>query len=55
MRGPSVQLERVAKPGCAGNPYDNAHVERFMKTAKHEEIYLRSDRTMTDPMTQLPA
>jgi putative transposase len=38
----------------AGNPYDNAHVESFMKTIKHEEIYLRSYRTMTDLMVQLP-
>jgi putative transposase len=38
----------------AGNPYDNAHIESFMKTLKHEEIYLRSYRTMTELMTQLP-
>ena len=22
-----------------GNPYDNAHVESFFKTLKHEEIF----------------
>ena len=53
--------ERLAAAGLrgsmsrAGNPYDNAHVESFMKTIKHEEIYLRSYRTMADLMTQLPA
>lgn len=51
--------ERLAAAGLrgsmsrAGNPYDNAHVESFMKTVKHEEIYLRSYRT--ELMTQLPA
>ncbi len=44
--------------GCmsrAGNPYDNAHVERFMKTLNDEEIYLQRYRTMGDLMTALPA
>ena len=38
----------------AGNPYDNAHCERFIKTLKHEEIYLRCYRTMAVLMTELP-
>ncbi len=38
----------------AGNPYDNAHVESFMKTLKHEEIYLRGYRTMADVIAHLP-
>ena len=38
----------------AGNPYDNAHVESFMKTIKHEEIYLRPYHTMAELMLQLP-
>jgi putative transposase len=52
--------ERLAAAGLrgsmsrAGNPYDNAHVESFMKTIKHEEIYLRAYRTMAALMSQLP-
>ena len=38
----------------AGNPYDNAHVESFMKTLKHEEIYPRGYRTMADVIAHLP-
>ena len=38
----------------AGNPYDNAHAESFMKTLKHEEIYPRPYRTMGDVITHLP-
>lgn len=38
----------------AGNPYDNAHAESFMKTLKHEEIYPRGYRTMTDVIAHLP-
>jgi putative transposase len=39
----------------AGNPYDNAHVESFMKTLKHEEVYLQRYRTMGDLLTALAA
>jgi len=52
--------ERLAEAGLLGsmsrpgNPYDNAHVESFMKTVKHEEIFLRPYRTMAELMTQLP-
>jgi putative transposase len=38
----------------AGNPYDNALAESFIKTLKHEEIYLRPYRTMADAIAQLP-
>jgi putative transposase len=38
----------------AGNPYDNAHCESFMKTLKHEESYLRRYRSMTELRTELP-
>jgi putative transposase len=38
----------------AGNPYDNALAESFMKTLKHEEIYLRPYRTMGDAIAQPP-
>ncbi len=37
-----------------GNPYDNAIAESFMKTLKHEEIYLRPYRTMADAIEHLP-
>lgn len=52
--------ERLTEAGLLGsmsrpaNPYDNAHIESFMKTVKHEEIFLRPYRTMADLMTQLP-
>ena len=52
--------ERLAEAGLfgsmsrAGNPYDNAHVESFMKTLKHEEIYPRGYRTMADVIARLP-
>jgi len=31
-----------------GNPYDNAFVESFIKTLKHEEIYFWEYRTLED-------
>ncbi len=52
--------ERLAEAGLlgsmsrAGNPYENAHIESFMKTLKHEEFYLRSYSTMAELMAQLP-
>lgn len=52
--------ERLAAAGLlgsmsrAGNPYDNALAESFMKTLKHEEIYLRPYRTMADAIALLP-
>ncbi len=33
----------------AGNPYDNAYVESFMKTLKREEVHLLCHRTMGGP------
>jgi transposase InsO family protein len=30
------------------NPYDNAQAERFMRTLKYEEVYLREYDTLTD-------
>lgn len=38
----------------AGNPYDIAHAESFMKILKHEEIYSRGYRTMADVIARLP-
>lgn len=37
-----------------GNPYDNAWSESFMKTLKHEEIYLRKYETFLDVIDKLP-
>jgi putative transposase len=41
---------------CLGRekPYDNAMAESFMKTLKHEEVYLRPYRTMADAIAHLP-
>jgi len=52
--------ERLVEAGLlgsmsrAGNPYDNAHAESFMKTLKHEEIYPRGYRTIADVIAHLP-
>jgi len=43
-------------PSCSrkGNPYDNAHMERFMRTLKQEEVYLRHYETIEDVLESLP-
>jgi putative transposase len=52
--------ERLAEAGIrgsmsrTGNPYDNAHVESFLKTLKHEEIYLHDYATLQDVIERLP-
>jgi putative transposase len=52
--------ERLAesgiRPSCSrkGNPYDNAHMERFMRTLKQEEVYLRHYETIEDVIGSLP-
>lgn len=38
----------------AGNPYENAMVESFFKTLKHEEVYLWEYETYEDVVTRLP-
>jgi len=37
-----------------GNPYDNAWTESFMKTLKHEEIYMGHYETYLDVVDNLP-
>jgi putative transposase len=37
-----------------GNPYDNAAMERFMRTLKYEEVYLNGYETMADVQERLP-
>ena len=37
-----------------GNPYDNATMESFFKTLKHEEVYLYEYETLSDVATRLP-
>lgn len=37
-----------------GNPYDNATAESFMKTLKHEEVYLWEYRTAQDVKQRVP-
>ena len=52
--------ERLAEAGLrgsmsrTGNPYDNAKAESFMKTLKHEEIYLHDYATLQDVIERLP-
>ncbi len=38
----------------AGNPYDNAIVESFMKNLKYNEVYLKNYETFADVLRQLP-
>jgi len=38
----------------AGNPYENARMESFFKTLKHEEVYLCEYETFEDVVTRLP-
>ena len=38
---------------AVGNPYENAKAERFFKTLKHEEVYLKDYRTFAEAETNL--
>jgi putative transposase len=44
---------RISMSG-KGNPYDNAMMESFFKTLKHEEVYLYQYETLSDVQTRLP-
>ena len=52
--------ERLAEAGICGsmsrtgNPYDNAQVESFIKTLKHEEVYLHDYQSVQDAIDRLP-
>ena len=52
--------ERLTEAGLrgsmsrTGNPYDNAQVESFIKTLKHEEVYLHDYGTVQDAIDRLP-
>jgi putative transposase len=48
--------EHGLKPSSSrkGNPYDNAAMERFMRTLKQEEVYLRHYETIEDVLETLP-
>jgi putative transposase len=52
--------ERLAEAGLRGSmsrtgtPYDNAQAESFIKTLKHEEVYLHDYGTMQDAIDRLP-
>jgi len=37
-----------------GNPYDNATMESFFKTLKHEEVYLFVYENLSDVQSRLP-
>ena len=57
---PSRARERPAEAGLrgsmsrTGSPYYNAAVERFIKTLKHQEVYLHDYATAQDAIDRLP-
>lgn len=44
----------VGSMSRTGNPDDNAYVESFMKTLKHEEVLLNDYETLTEVIERLP-
>jgi putative transposase len=51
-----ILSEHGIRPSCSakGNPYDNAAMERWMRTLKQEEVYLRHYETIEDVLATLP-
>lgn len=47
------QAQAQVSMSATGNPYDNAKVESFFKTLKHEEVYLKEYQTFTDALAHL--
>jgi putative transposase len=56
MRYRQVLSDSGIRPSCSrkGNPYDNAAMERFMRTLKQEEVYLRHYETIEDVVENIP-
>lgn len=50
LKGHGFQISMSGK----GNPYDNATIESFFKTLKHEEVYLYEYETLSDVENRLP-
>ena len=50
LRRAGIEISMARK----GNPYDNATAESFMKTLKHEEVYLWDYRTVEDVKERIP-
>lgn len=44
----------IGSMGRRANPFDNAKAESFIKTLKHEEIFINDYETFNDVVTQLP-
>lgn len=56
MRYRAILSESNIRPSCSrkGNPYDNAAMERFMRTLKQEEVYLKCYETIEDVVENVP-
>ena len=50
LRENKIRISNSAK----GNPYDNAFMERFMRTLKEEEVHLANYQTYLDVLEHLP-